>query len=140
VTLLFGALAALGCLTLGVLELLWPTGARRVERPRAAPAGPSSAPVRIAVRASDPARLVALVQRALGERGLDRRVRTLRVAILTLERWHATRSADETVAPALERARAELWTDYERIARTRQAAAPERDAVMADATPVAGLR
>ena len=29
VTLLLGAFAALGFLTLGVLELLWPTGARR---------------------------------------------------------------------------------------------------------------
>jgi hypothetical protein len=137
VTLLFGALAALGCLSLGVLELIWPTGGRRVARPRATPAGQSPAQVRVAVRASDPARLATLVQRALAERDLDRRVIALRVAILTLERWHATRSADETVTPALERARVELWADYERIAMTRLASTmPWRAAGVPDSAPV----
>jgi hypothetical protein len=130
VTLLFGALAALGCLSLGVLELLWPTGARRVDRPRATPAGQSSPPMRVSVRSSDPGRLAMLVQRALTERDPERRVAALRVAILTLERWHATRSADEAVVPALERARTELWADYERIAGSRAPAAGPGAAVV----------
>ena len=51
VTLLLVAAGALGCLVLGVLELLWPTGVRRVARPRTAPVGrrsPGVAPPRSA--------------------------------------------------------------------------------------------
>jgi len=129
VTLLLGALAALGCLTLGVLELLWPAGVRRGARPRAAPAGqivpaPGSArPSRFLPRMS-PARLVALVDRARTETDPERRTAGLRVAILTLERWRAgSTTPDDGVGRALERARAELWADYQQIALRRLASA-----------------
>lgn len=124
---------ALGCLTLGVLELLWPTGGRRVARPRAARAGRIAkvAPVPVpvlrpsrAVQPMSPARLIALVDRARSETDPERRTAALRVAILTLERWRATTTApDDGVGRALERARAELWADYQQIALRRLASA-----------------
>jgi hypothetical protein len=130
VTLLLGALAALGCLTLGVLELLWPTGARRAARPRTAPVGriarvPAavSRPTLFAPQVS-PARLIALVERARAETDSEKRTAALRVAILTLEHWRATTNApDEGVGAALERARTDLWEDYQRIALRRLATA-----------------
>ena len=129
VTLLLGALAALGCLTLGVLELLWPAGVRRGARPRAAPAG-RVAPVSGSARPSpflppiSPARLAALVDRALSETNPERRTAALRVAILTLERWRARNTtADDGIGRALEGARAELWADYQQIALRRLASA-----------------
>jgi hypothetical protein len=71
-----------------------------------------------------PARLVGLVERARVEQDPDRRVAALRVSILTLERWRATTgSQDESVGTALERARADLWADYQRIALRRLASA-----------------
>jgi hypothetical protein len=124
---------ALGCLILGVLELLWPTGGRRVARPRAAPAGrlaAAVAPVRVPppprpsplLPAASPARLVALVERAGAETDRERRTAALRVAILTLEHWRATTAVpDESVSRALERARAALWADYQQIALRRLA-------------------
>jgi hypothetical protein len=76
------------------------------------------------VPAVDPARLVALVDRARAETDPGRRTSALRVAILTLERWHATSpTPDEGVSRALERARAELWADYQQIALRRLASA-----------------
>ena len=131
-TLLLGALAALGCLGLGVLELLWPTGVRRVDRPRAARAGRIApvVPVPPVTRAPfappmSPARLVALVERARAETDPERRTAALRVAILTLERWRATSAAPDAagIARALEQARAELWADYQQIALRRLASA-----------------
>jgi len=133
VTLLLGALAALGCLSLGVLELLWPTGVRRAARPRAARAGRIApvVPVPPVIRAApfappmSLARLVALVERARAERDSERRTAALRVAILTLERWRATSAAPDAagVGRALEQARAELWADYQQIALRRLASA-----------------
>ena len=68
-------------------------------------------------------RLVALVERARAETDPARRTAALRVTILTLERWRASgASLDDTVVAALERARAELWADYQRIAFRRLAA------------------
>ena len=128
VTLLVAAVGALACLALGVLELIWPAGARRVARPRAAPVARRS-PVRAPFRASAPARsvssdrLVALVELARAETDPARRTAALRVTILTLERWRASGAPlDDTVVAALERARAELWADYQRIAFRRLAA------------------
>jgi hypothetical protein len=85
VTLLLGAAGALGCLALGVLELLWPTGARRVARPRTAP-GP------------------------------------------TLSRLAAPARLSSARLAALDRARAELWADYQRLAFRRLAATTPRRA------------
>jgi hypothetical protein len=71
-----------------------------------------------------PARLIALVDRARSETDPERRTAALRVAILTLERWRATTTApDDGVGRALERARAELWADYQQIALRRLASA-----------------
>ena len=140
---------ALGCLTLGVLELLWPAGVRRVARPRAAPAGrrvlvipvsrPSPAPV---VPTVSPARLIALVDRARAETDPERRTAALRVVILTLERWRALGAVpDETVGRALERARTELWADYQQIALRRLASAmPWRATALGAGTPASATR
>jgi len=109
---------ALGCLTLGVVELLWPAGVRRVARARAVPIARSAA----AARSISPARLIALVDRARAETDPERRTAALRVAILTIERWRAGNGGlDDGVGHALERARAELWADYQRIALRRLA-------------------
>jgi hypothetical protein len=71
-----------------------------------------------------PERLVALVERARAETDPARRTGALRVAILTLERWRATAGAPhEGVSRALERARADLWADYQRLALRRLATA-----------------
>jgi hypothetical protein len=128
VTLLVGAVGALGCLALGLLELLWPVRTRPVAPARAAPAvrrssrrapSPRAAPAR---RLSSD-RLVALVERARAETDPVRRTAALRVTILTLEHWRASGAAlDDTVVAALGRARAELWADYQRIAFRRLAA------------------
>jgi hypothetical protein len=129
VTLLLGALMALGCLTLGIVELLWPAGVRRVARARAASVGRAVAAVPIprpaaAARPISSARLIALVDRARAETDPERRTTALRVAILTIERWRAgNRGPDEGVAHALERARAEQWANYQRIALRRLASA-----------------
>ena len=114
---------ALGCLTLGVVELLWPAGVRRVVRARAAPAVPIPRPA-AATRSISPARLIALVDRARAETDPERRTAALRVAILTIERWRAGNSGlDDGVAHALERARADQWANYQRIALRRLASA-----------------
>ena len=128
VALLVGALAAFGCLALGILEVLWPAGVRRPSRPRVALAGRAAAPV------SPPApfarrpladRLIALVDRACAETDPERRTSALRIAVLTLERWRASGAApDAPVGRALERARAELWSDYQQLTLRRLAAAP----------------
>ncbi len=149
---------ALGCLTLGVLELLWPAGGRRRARPRAAPAGrpvPGPAPRRAPVTrpapvarpphgapAVAPERLVALVERARAEPDPSRRQDALRIAILTLERWRAiAASPDAAVTRALERARSELWEDYQQIALRRLAAAmPWRATSLGGGTPAGALR
>jgi len=129
VTVFLAGLAALGCLTLGMLEILWPTRPRRFRRPtpaarraavfrrsRRAPQGPAvSAP-----------RLVALVARARAETVAERRTAALRVAILTLERWRASHGADEAVTQALERARTALWSEHEALALRRLTAAAAR--------------
>ena len=113
---------ALGCLTLGVVELFWPAGMRRVARGRAAPVGRAAPAVPIprpsaAARSISPARLIALVDRARAETDPERRTAALRVAILTIERWRAGNGGlDDGVGHALERARAEQWADYQRIA------------------------
>ena len=126
-TLLLGALTALGCLTLGVVELLWPAGVRRVARARAALGVRTARAVPIprpaaAVRSISPARLIALVDRARAETNPERRTAALRVAILTIERWRAGNGGlDDGVGHALERARAELWADYQRISLRRLA-------------------
>ena len=119
VTLLLGAAGALGCLALGILELLWPTGARRVARTAPAPSvSRLAAPARLSS-----ARLVALVERARAETDPARRAAALRVTILTLEQWRASGAAlDPAVIAALDRARAELWADYQRVAFRRLAA------------------
>ena len=120
VTLLLGAAGALGCLVLGVLELLWPTGARRRVRPPTAP-GSTLSRVAAPTRLSS-ARLVALVERARAEADPARRTAALRVTILTLERWRASGAAlDPAVVAALDRARADLWADYQRGAFRRLA-------------------
>jgi hypothetical protein len=145
VTLLLGALAALGCLTLGVLELLWPAGVRRGARPRAASAG-RIAPVSGGGHPSpflpsmSPARLVALVDRARTERDPERRTAALRVAILTLERWRArSTTPDDGIGPALERARAELWANYQQMALRRLASAlPWRATALRVGAPMDG--
>src|SRR5262249_6328442 len=104
----------------GVLELLWPTGARRVARPRTAPA-PTLSRLAAPARLSS-ARLVALVERARAETDPARRAAALRVTILTLEQWRASgASLDPAVVAALDRARAELWADYQRVAFRRLA-------------------
>jgi len=103
---------ALGCLTLGVVELFWPAGMRRVARGRAAPVGRAAPAVPIprpsaAARSISPARLIAL-----------------RIAILTIERWRAGNGGlDDGVGRALERARADQWANYQRIALRRLASA-----------------
>ena len=120
---------ALGCLTLGVLELLWPAGVRRVARPRAAAAGRAAPAVPIprptaAAPPISPARLIALVDRARAETDPERRTAALRVAILTIERWRAGNGGlDDGVGHALERARSDLWADYQQIALRRLASA-----------------
>jgi hypothetical protein len=127
VTLLLGAAGALGCLALGVLELLWPTGARRVARPRTAP-GPTLSRLAAPARLSS-ARLVALVERARAETDPARRTAALRVTILTLEQWRASGVVlDPALVAALDRARAELWADYQRLAFRRLAATTPRRA------------
>jgi len=46
------------------------------------------------------------------------------VAILTIERWRAgNRGLDDGVGHALERARADQWANYQRIALRRLASA-----------------
>ena len=126
-TILIGAVAALGCLVLGVLELLWPTTRRDPARPLVAPArrrpttpiAPRSA---TPVRLTSPERLVVLVERPRAETDPERRTAALRVAILTLERWRASSTGpDDVVRVALERARAELWAEYQRLALRRLA-------------------
>ena len=68
-------------------------------------------------------RLVSLVERARAETDPALRTTALRIAILTLERWRASGAAlDDAAVAALERARAELWADYQRIALRRLAA------------------
>ena len=68
-------------------------------------------------------RLIALVERARAETDPARRTTALRVAILTLERWRASGAPlDPAALAALDRARAELWADYQRIAFRRLAA------------------
>ena len=120
---------ALGCLTLGVVELLWPAGARRVARARAAPDVRTAHAVPIprpaaAARSISPARLITLVDRARAETDPERRTAALRVAILTIERWRAgNRGLDDGVGHALERARADQWANYQRIALRRLASA-----------------
>jgi hypothetical protein len=127
-TILLGAAAALGCLVLGVLELLWPTIPHRPARPpvalaRRRPAASVAPRAAAPVRLMSPERLVALVERARAETDAERRTTALRVAILTLERWRASSAApDDVVRMALDRARAELWADYQRIAFRRLAA------------------
>ena len=127
-TILIGAVAALGCLVLGVLELLWPTTPRHPARPPVAPARPRPtapiAPRSVApVRLMSAERLVVLVERARAETDPERRTAALRVAILTLERWRASGTGpDDVVRVALERARAELWAEYQRLALRRLAA------------------
>jgi len=102
---------------------------RRGARPRAAPAGqivpaPGSARPSPFLPRMSPARLVALVDRARTETDPERRTAGLRVAILTLERWRAgSTTPDDGVGRALERARAELWADYQQIALRRLASA-----------------
>jgi hypothetical protein len=128
VTVFVAGLVALGCLSLGVLELLWPARRRRV--------GPTAAARRAAVfRRSRATRrrpavsaqwLVALVDRGRAETAPERRMAALRVAILTLERWRASHGADEAVAQALERARAALWAEHEALALRRLNAAAAR--------------
>jgi len=69
------------------------------------------------------ARLVALVERARAETDPARRTAALRVTILTLDQWRASGVAlDPAVVAALERARTELWADYQRVAFRRLAA------------------
>jgi len=54
----------------------------------------------------------------------SRRTAALRVAILTIERWRAgNRGLDDGVGHALERARADQWANYQRIALRRLASA-----------------
>ena len=68
-------------------------------------------------------RLVSLVERARAETDPALRTTALRIAILTLERWRASGvSLDEAAVAALERARVELWADYQRVALRRLAA------------------
>ena len=123
-TLMVGAIAALGLLALGVFELLWPAGVLRARR-RVRPAAPSTPPPRVfgAVPSTplvSAERLLALVERARAETDPERRTSALRVAILTLERWRGEGNiVDDAVGLALQRARAELWADYQRIALGR---------------------
>jgi hypothetical protein len=119
---------ALGCLTLGVLELLWPAGVRRAARPRAAPAVRAATLVSIprpsaAAPSISPTRLIALVERARAETDPQRRTAALRVVILTIERWRAGNGGHDGVGHALERARADLWANYQQIALRRLASA-----------------
>src|SRR5947207_7167631 len=120
---------ALGCLTLGVVELLWPAGVRRVARARAAPDVRTAHAVPIprpaaAARSISPARLITLVDRARVETDPERRTAALRIAILTIERWRAGNGGlDDGVGHALERARADQWANYQRIALRRLASA-----------------
>jgi hypothetical protein len=85
---------------------------------------------------------VALVERARAETDPERRTAALRVAILTLERWRAlTNAPDDGIGPALERARAELWEDYQKIALRRLAAAlPWRATALGAGTPAGATR
>ena len=70
-----------------------------------------------------PERLAVLVERARAETDPERRTAALRVAILTLERWRASSTGpDDVVRVALERARTELWDEYQRLAFRRLAA------------------
>jgi hypothetical protein len=120
---------ALGCLTLGVVELFWPAGMRRVARGRAAPVGRAASAMPIprpsaAAPSISPARLIALVDRARAETDPERRTTALRIAILTIERWRAGNGGlDDGVGRALERARADQWANYQRIALRRLASA-----------------
>jgi hypothetical protein len=121
VTVFLAGLVALGCLTLGVLEVLWPTRRRRVGPPPAARRAAAFRRSRATTHrpAVSAQWLVALVDRARAETVPERRTAALRVAILTLERWRASHGADEAVTQALERARAALWAEHEELAFRR---------------------
>ena len=91
-----------------------------------APASPAAPGLWAAAPARRPSaeRLVALVDRACAETDPERRASALRVAILTLERWRARGAApDPSVGRALQRARGELWADYENLTLRRLGAA-----------------
>jgi hypothetical protein len=129
VTVFLAGLAALGCLTLGMLEILWPTRPRRFRRPT--PAARRAAVFRRSRRAPQGSAVsapwaVALVDRARAETVAERRTAALRVAILTLERWRASHGADEAVTEALEHARTALWSEHEALALRRLTAAAAR--------------
>jgi hypothetical protein len=129
VTVFLTGLAALGCLTLGVLEILWPTRPRRFRRPtpaaRRAAVFRRSRPAAHGPAVSAPW-LVALVDRARAETAPERRAAALRVAILTLERWRASHGMDEAVTHALERARTAPRAEHEALALRRLTAAAAR--------------
>jgi hypothetical protein len=128
VTVFLGGLVALGCLTLGILEVLWPTRRRRVGPPPAARRAAVFRRSRAKTRqpAVSAQWLVALVDRARAETAPERRTAALRVAILTLERWRTIHGADEAVTQALERARSAQWAEHEEMALRRLNAAAAR--------------
>ena len=128
VTVFLAGLVALGCFTLGVLELLWPTRRRRVGPPPAARRAAVFRRSRTTTRRPPVSAqwLFALVDRARAETAPERRTAALRVAILTLERWRASYGADDGVTQALDRARAVLWAEHEELALRRLNAAAAR--------------
>jgi hypothetical protein len=147
VTLTLGALAALGLLVLGVLELVWPARRTRPSRDAAASATaatafPASAPEparrpdriepRPAAPAVDNARRAAhalgigraLLDRAVHDATLspERRLMLLQSAIVWLTRGVQFAPDDEELREAVGRTREALWTAFQDIALARLAA------------------
>jgi hypothetical protein len=140
VTLMLGALAALGLLVLGVLDLVWPT--RRTRPSRDATAFPASTPAlarrpdriepRPAAPAVDNARRAAhalgigraLLDRAVRDATLspERRLMLLQSAIVWLTRGVQFAPDDEELREAVGRTREALWTAFQDIALARLAA------------------
>jgi hypothetical protein len=143
VTLMLGALAALGLLVLGVLDLVWPARRPRPRRDAAAPVTcPAAAPAparradptepRPAAPAVDNARRAghalgigrALLDRAVHDATLspERRLMLLQSAIVWLTRGVQFAPDDEELREAVGRTREALWTAFQDIALARLAA------------------
>ena len=139
VVLLLVALAALGLLILGTLELIWPTRPRRSGRPTLAPRVPNRPPAPIAEPAPPPSRAafspaedrasVALrVARTLLERAQedpnpasDRRLTMICGAIACLDRGLEAAPDDARLRETLAAAHDALASADQQVARRRLA-------------------
>lgn len=144
VALLLATLGALSVLTLGVLELIWPTrSSQRPSAPRLSPVSspepaprashaataappPPTGPSRPAPDAAAAALRIGqtLLKRALEESAgtTDRRLAMIHAAVAALNRGLEAAPGDVRLREALGTAREALWATYQRIALDRLAA------------------